>query len=227
MSEVGDALQAVVVPFADEIGDLLRNVFGTIVEIDVTPLRGRFHVRNPDPLRLAIKGEGLGGLHIDFWCTWDSAGTFLAVDKSTIKLSALLDRNPIFRFEYQRQAHRTPSAHIQVHGHRGALSHLLSRAGHENPHSMEALHLPVGGARFRPCIEDVLQFLIDDCLFDAQPGWREYVERGRERWRRMQLRAAVRDVPGEAADVLRRLGYTVLEPADSLPGRSSYTLRAW
>lgn len=201
MSDAGDALYAEVIPFANEIDALLHNVFGVRVLIDIAPLGGRFVVRNPDPLCLMINGEALGGLHLDFRCTWDSARTFLAVDKSTIKLSALLDRAPIFRFEYERQAHSKPRAHIQVHGHRGALSHLLSRAGHENPHSMEALHLPVGGARFRPCLEDVLQFLIDDCRFDAQPGWRGHVEDGRERWRRMQIRSVVRDVPAEAAEV--------------------------
>lgn len=80
---------------------------------------------------------------------WDTARTFLAVEKSTIKLTALVDRAPIIRFEYDREAHSKPAGHIQVHGHRGALSHLLSRARHTSPHSMESLHLPVGGARLR------------------------------------------------------------------------------
>jgi len=222
-----NALYAEVVPFANEIGELLKNVFGKSVIVDITEWHGRFLVRVAPPLELTIRGEALATLTAEFGCTWDSAGTFLAVDKSTIKLSALLDRAPIFRFEYERRAHSKPAGHIQVHGHRGALSHLLSRAHHDTPHSMEALHLPVGGARFRPCLEDVVQFLIDDCRFDAQPRWRDHVELGRERWRRLQLRTVVRDVPMEAADELKRLGYTVIEPEEGPPSQGSVTLRAW
>jgi len=227
MSSTSTKLHEVVVPFADEIGNLLKNVFGKSVVVDITEWQGRFLVRVAPPLELTIRGEALATLAAEFRCTWDSAGTFLAVEKSTIKLSARLDRAPIFRFEYERQAHSKPAGHIQVHGHRGALSHLLSRARHDTPHSMEALHLPVGGARFRPCLEDVIQFLVDDCNFDAQSGWRDHVEIGRERWRRLQLRAIVRDVPSEAADVLKRLGYTVVEPEGGPPSRGSVTLRAW
>ena len=77
---------------------------------------------------------------------------------------------------------------------------------------MESLHLPVGGDRFRPCLEDVIEFLVVECRFDCQGGWRAPSEAGRERWRRMQTRTAVRDSPSEAAAALRSLGYTVAAP---------------
>jgi len=201
-------------------------VFGEPVTVDVQWLRGRFVVK-PASLAMTIGGEALASLDIEFRCTWDSAHTYLAVDKSTVKVGALLDRAPIFRFEYDREAHSKPTAHIQVHGHRGALSHLLSRARHETPHSMEALHLPVGGARFRPCVEDVLQFLIQDCGFDARSDWKNHIAAGRERWRRYQVRAAVRDAPTDAADILRALGYTVTEPSGGAPPDSIAKLQAW
>jgi hypothetical protein len=74
--------------------------------------------------------------------------------------------------------YRVPHAHIQVHAHRGALSYLLSLAEHRTPHETASLHIPVGGSRLRPCIEDLLQFLIDECGFDALDGWKERVESG-------------------------------------------------
>jgi hypothetical protein len=67
---------------------------------------------------------------------------------------------------------------------------------------MESLHLPVGGDRFRPCLEDVIEFLVVECRFDCQVGWRTVLEAGRERWRRMQTRTAA----------LRALGYAVAAP---------------
>ncbi len=81
-----------------------------------------------------------------------------------------------------------------------------------SPYSMESLHLPVGGDRFRPCLEDVIEFLVVECRFDSTAGWRAAVQAGRERWRRTQTRTVVRDSPGEAAAALRALGYTVAVP---------------
>ena len=121
----------------------------------------------------------------------------------------------MLRFDYLRDARTVPCAHINVHAHRGALSHLLSRAGDPEAHDMAKLHIPVGGARFRPCLEDVLQFLVQECRFDSLDGWLDAVKAGREQWRRTQVRAATRDFPEEAAGALRTLGYAVGAPAVS------------
>jgi hypothetical protein len=91
---------------------------------------------------------------------------------------------------------------------------------------MSSLHIPVGGSRFRPCLEDFIQFLICECKFDARPGWREQVETGRERWRRRQAATVVRDMPEEAARVLRDLGY-IVEAPDPLPETSRKALHNW
>ena len=159
-------------------------------------------------------------------CQLDSVGKYLAVDESTFNLLAILDRAPVLRIHYLRDPGTRPTAHVHMHGHRGALSHLLSQAGHDSPHDMSSLHIPVGGSRFRPCLEDFIQFLICECRFDAQPDWRPHVEAGRERWRRRQAAAVVRDVPEEAARVLRDLGYTVEAP-DPLPATQLKALRNW
>jgi hypothetical protein len=159
-------------------------------------------------------------------CQLDSAGQYLAVAESSFNLLAALDRTPVIRIHYYRDPRGKPGAHIHVHGHRGALSHLLSQAGHDHPHDMASLHIPVGGSRFRPCLEDFIQFLICECKFDALPGWRGYVEAGRELWRCRQAGAVVRDVPEEAARVLRELGYTVEAPTP-VPDASIKALHRW
>ena len=159
-------------------------------------------------------------------CELDSAAQYLAVKESTFDLLAVLDRTPVLRIHYLREPQGPPTAHVHFHGHRGALSHLLSQAGHPHPHDVSSLHIPVGGSRFRPCLEDFIQFLVAECRFDAQDGWKGHVEAGRERWRCRQAAAVARDVPEEAARVLRELGYTVEAP-DPRPAASAKALRNW
>jgi hypothetical protein len=49
--------------------------------------------------------------------------------------------------------------------------------------------------------------LVRELGVDHQPGWRDALADGRERWRRMQTAAVVRDAPGEAIAALTALGY--------------------
>lgn len=67
------------------------------------------------------------------------------------------------------------------------------------------MHLPVGGTRSRPCLEDFLEMVIREFRVDAHPGWEERLREGREQWRTLQTRAVVRDSPDAAAEVLRRV----------------------
>ncbi|MPZ67289.1 MAG: hypothetical protein GEU83_17890 [Pseudonocardiaceae bacterium] len=201
-------------------------MFDGDVEATVTDFEHRSRIVAAVPL--TVSGENLARLKIDIRCCLDSHDEFLAVEKSTYQLIATVDREPIFRFEYERAATSKPRAHTQIHAHRGALSHLLSRARHRTPHSMESLHVPVGGDRFRPCLEDVIEFLVVECRFDSRERWRAAVEAGRERWRRIQTRTAVRDSPSEAATALRSLGYTVTSPGNtSDPQDDLARIRRW
>lgn len=193
------------------------------VDVEYAGERLVFH---PPPVPLFIRGRRLGTLEVRYRCQLDSRGRWLAISESTLSLVADLDKIPVLRFDYLRDAKTSPSAHINVHAHRGALSHLMSQAGHPKAHDMSALHIPVGGARFRPCLEDVVQFLIEECRFDSLPTWRAAVEEGRERWRRSQLRAAVWVMPEDAAEVLEALGYSVVRP-DEVPPDSKKALRNW
>jgi hypothetical protein len=82
---------------------------------------------------------------------------------------------------------------------------------------LASLHLPVGGVRFRPSLEDVLEFAIRELGVEALSGWEDAIAEGQQRWRWVQLQAAVRDAiradPGAVGqlhelidDIARRLG---------------------
>jgi len=230
ISETPGDLQQQVEEFGQETAGLLSATLPGLPDPPVRILRyeNRTIIGPPDskPLPLYARGQHLADMKLSVACQLDHAGQYLAVEESTFNLLAVLDRTPVFRIHYRRESPSRPTAHVHVHGHRGALSHLLSQAGHDFPHDMSSLHIPVGGSRFRPGLEDFIQFLICECRFDALPGWQAHVEAGRERWRRRQAAAAVRDVPEEAARVLRELGYTVESP-DPPPDTALKALHNW
>ncbi|MEB3020387.1 hypothetical protein [[Mycobacterium] crassicus] len=169
----------------------------------------------------------LATLRANYKLCLDSYGKYLAVEHSTLELKSTLERAPIIRWDYDRDAHSKPHSHVQVTAHRGAASHILSQLEHPTPHSFQSLHIPMGAERFRPCIEDVIEFLIADCGFCAGPNWREVIANGRTKWRRLQTRAAVRDSPGEAVEVLREMGYAVELPESGEVSERIDKLRAW
>lgn len=180
-----------------------------------------------------VDGEHLADLGVSLYLDMDRTGTYLKTVRSDVTLHSVLDRTPLLRLEYRADMHTDPIAHWQIHAERGAFSHLLARAhAHRpdrvgKPHDLSSLHLPVGGERFRPCLEDVLQFLVVDCGVDHHDDWREAVCLGRENWRRRQLGSAVRDVPSEAARVLRELGWCVEEPTGATVPENLTPLVTW
>ena len=108
------------------------------------------------------------------------------------------------------------------------MTNLLVRNNPDHSGELSKLHLPVGGARMRPCLEDLLQLLVEEFLFDAMPGALQAIENGRVKWRRRQLAAMVRDDPEEAVRVLRdELDYKVIPPTSGVPGVRFDRLRCW
>lgn len=232
-----DELRRETETFAAKITSTVRIVAGA----DTPPFRlrgsvgesGQAHaVVRQDPaegIRLTVNGLPLLLLRVDFRCTWDHAQKFLAVDTSAIKVFASRDAEPLLRYEYVRNAlPDLPGAHLQVHAHRDALTYVMSMAGEATSRGkrrveklgrgvaprMNELHFPLGGPRFRPCLEDVLQVLITELGVDAPEGAISALEAGRVEWRTNQLAAAVRDSPETAAKVLREeLGYDVTPPS--------------
>jgi hypothetical protein len=77
---------------------------------------------------------------------------------------------------------------------------------------LKNLHFVVGGPRFRPCLEDILEMLALEFDVHGAPGWREVLAQGRAKWRCIQSRAVARDCPSAAVAALTDLGYTVTLP---------------
>ena len=152
--------------------------------------------------------QGLAELAANYKLWWTRTDT-LAVENSSFVLKAKLDRAPIIRWDYDRDARTKSRSHVQVTAHRGALSHIPCRLEHKTPHSIESLHIPMVARGLRPCLEDVIEFLIRDCGFQGSLGWESVIHDGRARWRRIPTRAVVRDAPAEAVAELQSLGYQV------------------
>lgn len=93
------------------------------------------------------------------------------------------ERWPLFRYEFVKPPlGGISTAPLQVHAHRDAVTHAMShvgrrsaRAGRRGKHRsigrMEFLHFPLGGARFRASLEDVLQMLVEEFGVDAVDQW--------------------------------------------------------
>ncbi len=181
---------------------------------------------------LFVDGAHLADFAMTIYLDMDRSGTYLKAVGSALMLSSTLDRTPLLRLEYRADMHSDPIAHWQFHAERGAFSHLLARAhAHRpgrvgKPHDLSSVHLPVGGERFRPCLEDFLQLLVVDCGVDSQEGWETAIKDGRESWRRRQLGSAVRDVPSEAVRVLTELGWSC-SPPEGAVAENLVPLRAW
>lgn len=170
---------------------------------------------------LRVEKEPLFRLTVAYKCSLDSAGHYLAIDDAKVKVYAVGDGQPLFRYEYDRDAvDDMPAAHIQLHAHRDAFAHVMSKAGISTARGKRRatlgelpriadLHFPVGGHRFRPCIEDVLEMLVTEFGVDSTVSGRRALRDGREVWRRAQIGTVVRDAPNEAIRVLENLGYRV------------------
>lgn len=162
-----------------------------------------------------------------FKVTRDGSESYLRVEESQVRVLPVGGRRPVFRYEYERskEARSQPAAHLQIHGTHSELVAMMHSAGRQGSRSSEVqgvpditdLHFPVGGTRFRPCLEDVLEFLVHEFRLDVghdRGTALAVLRQGRVRWREQQLRAAVRDAPWVAVEVLQELG--VLEAEGQL-----------
>jgi hypothetical protein len=144
----------------------------------------------------------------------DDEGEHLAVAKSGFGLCVNRSNGlcPI-RLEYDRDKTAKAPAHVQIHGESAGLGWAFAAAGAPMKR-LEDLHIPVGHRRFRPTLEDFIEFLHQEGLLtDLHSGWRAVRETSRGDWEGRQLRAAVRRNPEPAAEQLRGQGWTVEPPA--------------
>ena len=213
--------------FADDLTERIGRIVPLDTPLSATILVGRagdsrvtvapYRSGEIVALPLAIDGVRRLDLHVKLNCCWDSARSFLAVEESWFHVIPTGDRmpTPLFRYEYLRACRRSvPAAHLHVHAHRDEFAHALIAAEKGKarqrwrtgkPPRMAEFHFPLGGHRFRPCVEDVLNAVVVEFGVDRCDGWDAAVEEGREAWRRTQLRSAVRDCPEEARRALEEL----------------------
>lgn len=230
--------------FADSLTTTVRGILGPEVPrfaaIYVPKSKGKRHLvvrtqsprgQESPPIPIMIHGLRRLDLIVELRCTWDGHRDYLAIEKSAIAVRMTGTSEPLFRWEFLRSPlSRIPSAHFQIHAHRDEIVYLLLAGGATSPRAVKRagelasdqpdlprvcdVHIPLGGARFRPCLEDVLQFLIEEFGISCQNGWRPAIEAGRLNWRKIQAGAVARDFPDEAARVLESLGYEVTAPKE-------------
>lgn len=164
-------------------------------------------------------------LRTSFQVRLDDTGDHLAVQQSVFGL--VIDeksKRPAVRVEYDRDKgnepddntparHRRGAAHVQIHGSSEELAYVQGLNGDRQLRGLEKFHIPVGGRRFRPSIEDFIEFLWTERLIPGlHPGWEEALTRHRSDWLALQLRAAVRNDPPTAVSQLEAMGYAVEPP---------------
>lgn len=158
-----------------------------------------------------------------------------------MKLATAGDNDILFHYDFIRDMHSLiPSAHINVHGSNDSATRLMLLCGSgqrgksrrrkyvkdgEFP-TFSKLHLPVGGDRFRPGLEDVLQLAAYEFQIDTRDGWQDVIESSREEYRKRQLGALVHEFPDIAFETLKDDGY-VIGNAPSRPDKDRNRLRKY
>jgi hypothetical protein len=146
-------------------------------------------------------------LDVQFRLYLENEGHYLTVESSFFGVYSSLDApDPLFHYDFERGKDGYTEAHLQVFGENHALtSMMLAVCTRRKKKQLGELHFPVGGRRFRPALEDVLEFLIDEQLVEPKDGWQDELERCRAEFRDIQLRAAIRRYPELAREVLSKL----------------------
>jgi len=155
------------------------------------------------PVRLG-QGKPRCWLDVGYRLCLDEAGDYLSMLASFVDIYAADDdRSGLCHFDYERGKQGYPEAHLQVYGDSTALANWEN--GPSPKRGLDRLHFPVGGRRYRPILEDVVEFLVTEQLADARDGWDEMVEAGRREYHQIQLRAAIRRDPQTARDAIAGL----------------------
>ena len=152
-------------------------------------------------------------------CT-NSTGRHLAVESSSyaIRFKSMKNFAPIVRFEYDRNAHSKPSSHFHFHADSTPLGMVLARAGeYDKAVHQQNLHFPMGSERFRVCLEDIVELLIDEFKAESQPGWKKVLQERRSNFHQIQVETIINKNLEVAARLLSERGYKIDAPAGDRP----------
>lgn len=191
---------------------------------------------DPKGIELQVDQQTRMRLEIDMRLTPDSRGQWLKVSQSTYAIVPEGKGTPFFRYDYVSQATSVPQAHINIHAHRDDLIVALLANG-KSPRAknrrrafiergdlprVSSFHFPVGGPRFRPSLEDILEVAIEEFGLDHSTKYRDALAAGRRKFRERQLTASIRDSTDIATKTLESLGFTVTPPDNSESQRSDW-----
>lgn len=185
---MGESLQAQAQQFARSLSDLASAFVGHAHPFVATTLGERIVIQSDAPISIATPRRTLFSVTSRYRCTYDSAGQYLVVEESEIKVFGGCQGkgDPLFRVEYVGdQASHLPCAHLHMHAHRDQLSVAMAVAGTDGAERrtpkhgddymrgtrISELHFPVGGHRFRPGLEDVLQWMVTEFGASTGPTW--------------------------------------------------------
>lgn len=208
--------------FADELERILRPAIGKDIEFQArsTPTRSTavvVPVGEKLPLRLPGESDDLAWLKVEYRLGVDPEGEYMSVQRSTFGLWVQLadgKARPVVRIEYDRHKTSKPPAHVHFHAESTELGWIYGRSGKPVPR-MEELHFPLGGHRFRPTIEDFVEFLDREGIHTdwASNDWPEAFTKSRNRWYSRQAKATARRFPKQTAEALADLGWQVTSPS--------------
>jgi hypothetical protein len=201
--------------FAADVTDLLNNTIcdGLRLSAVLTPsgtcLVGRGITKRDFQVRGVPVGMGRRAIRcyllVAYVLHLDDEGVHLTVAKSNygLYLDEELDEM-LLHYDYDRAPdNEYPVAHLQLGGTSPGFEELGRRAGLAQ--ELKDLHLPVGGKRFRPTLEDLIEFLVVEEFVEARPGWKDVIDEHRAEWEERQLKAAVRRSPDAARAALDEL----------------------
>lgn len=157
--------------------------------------------------------SGMHDIYIEMHFSFDRTNQHLAVVKSSYQIRVA--SHPVVRFEYDKAKTNAPCAHIHIHATTLLAPSLIVNFKNRNKKAgsrtgvLDDLHIPVGGHRYRPSLEEFLYFVIGECGFHGKEGWQQHLLNGLNSWRKIQCEAAVRDHPDAAVKALQNLGYEI------------------
>lgn len=209
--------------FFEQIKDRLEVCLPGEAEVSSPNVNGeKFLASSQIAIRLNTldRREKSGELRAKFQLSRDRTEQHLSTEVSEFHIRHLHKNKaqPIVRFEYERNARSKPVAHVHFHSNSVPLAIALQRNGKtaEAFHQQD-VHYPLGGHRYRVCIEDVIQLAIAELGYIGKLGWEEEVERGRENFRREQAAAVIRHNHQMAVEILEKdLGYRISGGPDEI-----------
>lgn len=158
----------------------------------------------------AARAKAALWLRLQFQVGLDNEDEHLQVNESAFALvvNYKTGAGPI-RVEYDRRKTSKQQSHVQIVGESESLGYALALAG-QPLKPLSKLHLPTGGRRFRPALEDFIEFLAQEDLLPAvHQGWKNVIAASRADWEALQTQAAVRRMPEAAIEQLEAMGYEV------------------